>query len=273
MNSNIGGLRRKGRFLLATLLKAVPETITVAAAARALDLNSKTTAGLLAAWAERGWLSRIQRGLYMRVPLQSTTTEIIPEEPRLIATILFNPCYIGGWSASEHWNLTEQVFNTIVVLTTKKVHKRTVKIKGMHFQIKTISNKRLFGTRSVWAGNSKIDISDPTKTIIDCINDPAIAGGIRMTADFLKNYLSSKEKNTTLLLEYAEKMNNSAIYKRLGYLLETYFPDEKELIATCREKMKRGYSQLDPTSAGKKLITKWGLWMSTQKTGKLQDDQ
>jgi len=63
------------------------------------------------------------------------------------------------------------------------------------------------------------------------------------------------------MIEYAGKMHSSTVYKRLGYLLELGFPEEKELIAICKEKIKKGYSQLDPTSTGKKLITRWGLFV------------
>ena len=119
MKTSIGGLRKKGRLLLAKLLKAAPETISVNITAKALGVSSKEASILLASWAKRGWLSRLQRGLYIRIPLQSSTTEIIPEEPKLVAHALISPCYIGGWSACEHWNLTEQIFNTIVIYPIK----------------------------------------------------------------------------------------------------------------------------------------------------------
>ncbi len=261
MESKIGGLRKKGRLLLARLLKSAPGTISVESASKILSLDSRATAILLSSWAKRGWLSRIQRGLYIRIPLQSTSTDIVPEEPRLIAHAIFSPCYIAGFTASEHWGLTEQIFNTVVVLTQKKVHKRNPEIKGIKFLIKTISIKRFFGTKSIWIGTSKIEVSDSTKTIIDCLNDPILAGGIRMTGDFLKNYFNSKEKNPTLLLDYAKRMSNSAIYKRLGFLLEKYLPNEHELINKCRENIKFGYSQLDPSIPGKSINTRWRLWI------------
>ncbi|MCL5260894.1 MAG: hypothetical protein M1561_04360 [Gammaproteobacteria bacterium] len=100
----------------------------------------------------------------------------------------------------------------------------------------------IVGTKPICAGRTKIEISDVTKTIVDCLNDPAMAGGIRLTYDFLRNYFHSKEKNIRLLVDYAEKMHSSAVYKRLGYLLELGFPEEKELLALCKKKIKQGYS-------------------------------
>lgn len=257
---------------LAQLLKATPDIITVASAAKALHMEAKETAVILASFAKRGWLSRLRRGLYIKVPLQSTTAEVFPEDPRLIAQEIFQPCYIAGWSAAQQWGLTEQIFNTIFIVTTKKVHDRELDIKGMKFVIKTISAIKFFGTKPIWVGRTKIEISDATKTVVDCLNDPAMAGGIRMTCDFLRNYFHSKEKNISLLIDYAEKMQSSTIYKRLGYLLEFSFAEEKELLVLCRKKIKQGYSQLDPASPGKRLITRWGLFVPDDFAIGLSDD-
>jgi predicted transcriptional regulator of viral defense system len=261
MENKIGGLRKRGRLQLAKLLNSAPEIITVAYTARALQVDARKAATILAAFARRGWLSRVRRGLYVKVPLQAIAPEFFPEEPRAIAHEIFQPCYIAGWSAAVHWGLTEQIFNTIFVVTIKKVHHRELNLQGIKFVIKTISAKKFFGTKPIWFGRTKIEISDATKTVIDCLDDPAMAGGIRMTYEFLSNYFHSKEKNIALLIEYAEKMHSGTVYKRLGYLLELGFVEEKELLATCKEKIKKGYSQLDPNSPGKKLITRWGLFV------------
>src|SRR4030042_1607207 len=67
---------------------------------------------------QKGWLRRGSRGIYTFVPLSSVDAEVAPEDPWAIAMELFSPCYIGGFSAAEYWDLTEQVFNTVVVFTT-----------------------------------------------------------------------------------------------------------------------------------------------------------
>ena len=67
---------------------------------------------------KKEWLRRVSRGVYILVPLSSPQPDIAPEDPWAMALELFSPCYIGGFSAAEYWDLTEQVFNTIVVFTT-----------------------------------------------------------------------------------------------------------------------------------------------------------
>src|SRR5438045_3163911 len=116
MKNELGGLREKSRKLLGKLLQASKESFTVAETSQILNITRSHAAWLLAMWTKNGWLYRVRRGLYIPIPLQSTTTEITPEEPWLIAHKLFSPCYIGGWTAAHHWGLTEQIFNSIYVM-------------------------------------------------------------------------------------------------------------------------------------------------------------
>lgn len=37
-----------------------------------------------------------------------------------MAAKVFEPCYIGDWSAAECWDLTEQVFREVVVVTSRQ---------------------------------------------------------------------------------------------------------------------------------------------------------
>lgn len=261
MKPKLGGLGKKGRSQLGTVLKRGGAVITVKAAAAALMLPSGEASQLLSGWCKKGWLSRVKRGIYVPIPLQSQTSAVMVDEPWVLAKTMFSPCYIGGWSAAEHWDFTEQIFNSVMVLTTKKVHERTLALHGARFQLKTVDKKRIFGTKEVWLQNQKVEVSDPSRTIIDVLNDPALAGGIRMSSDILSAYLRSTHKNASLLKKYADQLGNTAVYKRLGFLLEKTAPGEVELTELCKAKLKSGYSQLDPGTPGKKLVTRWGLWV------------
>ncbi|OGO91226.1 MAG: hypothetical protein A3F10_01760 [Coxiella sp. RIFCSPHIGHO2_12_FULL_42_15] len=224
-----------------------------------LGISNQRAALLLSRWVKHGWLHRVRRGLYIPIPLQSSSIEVIPEEPWLIAHKLFSPCYIGGWTAAHYWGFTEQLFNAICVITTKKVHQREQELHGVTFKVKTTLPKRLFGTKSLWIGKEKIAVADPTKTMIDGLNDPSVLGGIRMVADVLFAYVNSEKFNSDRLFEYAEKMNNSTIYKRLGFLADLL--NAPALSDTCKQRLKSGYSQLDPSIEGDRLETKWNLWV------------
>lgn len=255
---------------LSLILKAGRPIITPKETAIVLKLDQSQAAQLLARWSKKGWLSRVKRGVYIPVSLQSSTTEVMIDEPWAAASSLFPPCYIGGWSAAEHWDFTEQIFNSAMIFTSKKVDSREMNLNGARFTIKTIRPERLFGLNTIWLQNHKVEISDPTRTIVDAYNDPATVGGIRMAVDILDRYMNSEHKNLNLLFEYALKMKNTAIFKRLGFVMDQHWPKEKKFVENARKSIKSGYSQLDPAAPGKTLVTLWGLWLPQgwQKGGK-----
>lgn len=255
------GLGKVDRERIASIIRGTKGTISVTEAAEILGVAPTYAAKMLARWAKKGWFSRVKRGLYIPVPLESRTADVSLEDPWLIAERLYSPCYIGGWSAAEHWNLTEQIFRTVVVMTTQKPRDRSPTIKGTNFMLRTVSDKVMFGLKSAWRGRVKISISDATRTMLDMLNDPKLGGGIRSTVDMFNNYLSSENKNLELLIQYAERLGNGAVFKRLGFLLERLAPKEVNSINKCRTNLTTGNAKLDLQLSADKLITRWRLWV------------
>ena len=255
------GIGKEDRKRLSELFRATKGTISVTDAAGILKITSTDAAKMLSRWAKKGWLSRVRRGLYVRVALESRTSDMPLEDPWIIAERLFSPCYIGGWSAAEYWDLTEQIFRTVVVLTTRKLRGRAPVIKGTSFMLCTISEKALFGTKPAWKGQVKVSVSDPTRTILDMLRAPKLGGGIRPTVDIFLNYLKSENKNIQTLTDYAKRLGNGAVFKRLGFLLERYAPDQEAALNECRARMTNGNTNLDPSLKSERLITRWRLWV------------
>ena len=260
----ISGLGQKSRQRLGQVLRQAKGTISVAEASDILQLPRAQTARLLARWREWGWLSRVRRGLYVPVPLESRSPEVVLEDPWIAAERLFAPCYVGGWSAQEHWGLTEQIFRSVLVVTTRRPRERKPTIKGTAFVLRTIQSKALFGTQAVWRGRVKVAVSNPTRTVLDILNAPSMAGGLRPGADVLQNYLSSQTCDLKRLVSYAERLNNGAVFKRLGFLLEHLAPAEKATIDACRARVTQGNTKLDPDLPAERLITRWRLWVPSR---------
>lgn len=255
------GIGKEDRKRLSEIFRETKGTISVKDAASILKVTSTDAAKMLSRWTKKGWLSRVRRGLYVRVPLESRTSDIPLEDPWIIAYRLFSPCYIGGWSAAEYWDLTEQIFRTVVVLTTQKPRDRAPVIKGTSFMLRTISEKVLFGTKPVWKGQVKVSVSDPTRTILDMLADPKLGGGIRPAVDIFLSYLKSENKDIHLLIDYAKRLDNGAVFKRLGFLLERYAPDQEAALDECRARLTKGNVRLDPSLTADRLITRWRLWV------------
>jgi len=257
----LSGLGKADRERLAAVIRGTKGTVSVGDAADILEVSRVAAAKMLARWASKGWLSRVRRGLYVAVPLESRTADVALEDPWLIADQLYGPCYIGGWSAAEYWDLTEQIFRTIVVMTTQKPRDRTPIIKGTGFMLRTVQERTLFGLKPVWRGQVKVSVADPSRTVLDMLSDSSLGGGLRPTVDVFTNYLKSENRDLERLIDYAERLGNGAVFKRLGFLLERWVPEEQEIITACRAQLTAGNAKLDPNLAADKLVTRWRLWI------------
>jgi predicted transcriptional regulator of viral defense system len=215
---------------------------------------------LLGYLARRGWLSRVRRGLYVAVPLDARRSGEWVEDPWVVAERLFSPCYIGGWSAFEHWDLTEQIFRTLIVVTTRRVRHRDLEVQGLPIHLTVRSREALFGTVSVWRSQNKVDVSDPSRTLIDVLDDPRLGGGMRSVNDALREYLHSEHRDDPRLVEYGDRLGNHAVFKRLGYLLEQSGSDATDLIEASLARRSSGLAKLDPSAkdAGR-ILRRWGL--------------
>ena len=255
------GIGKESRKRLAEILRRTRGTVAVSQAAEILGVPADRAAKMLARWAQQGWMSRVRQGLYVPVPLEARTADVALEDPWIIAEQLYSPCYIGGWTAAEYWGLTEQIFRTVLVMTTRKPRDRRPKFKGTDFLLRTISASALFGTKPVWRGQVKVNVADPTRTLLDMLDDPALGGGIRPTVDVFRAYLGSDKKDTKLLIQYADRLGNGAVFKRLGFIAERYAPNEQELIEACRARLTKGNAKLDPSLPSDKLVSSWRLWV------------
>lgn len=254
------GIEKRNRFLLDKLHQELQGPFTLAEAGRALGMERSRAGRLLAHWASRGWLSRLRKGLYVTVPLGARSPAQWSEDPWIVAHRLFEPCYIGGWSACEHWGLTEQIFREIVVFTTRKVRNRRVAVKETPFLLRVILPKKLFGTTSVWRQQTKVQVSDPSRTVVDLLNDPTIGGGIRFIAEIIENYFDGERRNDAALLGAISRLGNRTVYKRLGYLVETLGIDAPEVLRACRANLSKGYSLFDPMVKIKgQIVRRWNL--------------
>jgi len=259
------GIERENRELLERLHRGVkgPFGATDAAAILALDLGR--TRRFLSYLRSRGWLSRVRKGLYTIVPLGAEKPSEWREDPWIVAQSVFSPCYIGGWSACEHWSLTEQIFRDVVVVTSRPLRTKRMSVQGTAFLLKSRPKEKLFGTKSTWRGQTKVQVSDPTRTVVDILDDPALGGGIRHVAAVVRAYLEGEYRDDARLLEYTKRLGNRTVFKRLGYLLEVLDIQARHLSAECRALKSAGLTFLDPTLRAKGRIDKrWNLRVNAE---------
>jgi len=254
------GIEESNRRLLEQLHRKVAGPFTVAEAAEIWNLGEHKARRLLVYLEARGWLSRIKPGIYSTVPLGASEPSEWREDPWLTAMKSFTPCYIGGWSACAHWELTEQLFRDVVVVTARHVRRSCVEVQGTPFRLKHRAAAHHFGTRVVWRNRVKVNVSDPARTMVDLLDDPCTGGGIRHIASVLKTYSESEHRNDTLLGEYVERLGNRTVFKRLGFLLEALRVPAPDLVEKCRRGLSTGLSSLDPSVKTRgRILKRWNL--------------
>jgi len=259
----IGGISRQNREILGVLNRAARGPFDLAFVAKTLNISKTKAKNLVIFWVSQGWLTRIKRGLYSTVSLSAIRPESQKEDPWVVAGAVFSPCYIGGWSACEHWGLTEQVFNDVVVYSTRRFNNRIQKIQGTNYLIKTVAKEKLYGLKAVWRGTSKLLVSDPSRTIIDILETPKLGGGIRNTAFVVGEYFDSTERDDKKLSEYLSKHKNGVVCKRLGFLIEHLRINAQKLMKYCTQSVTSGYSKLDPDLPSKgKYLRRWNLQLN-----------
>lgn len=256
------GLSAASRSQLSRLLRDNPPIVTPSEAVVALGVTPAVAARRLATWSRAGWLARVRRGVYVPVPIESETPDVALDDPWAVATAMFEPCYIGGWSAAEHWGLTEQIFQSLCVMTAKRPHDRKPVLRKARFELHTVPATQFVGLKSVWRGGTRVQVSDPARTLIDMLANPALGGGIRHVAEMLTNLLSEQPKEADKLRIHAAKLGTGSVYKRLGFLLQRDHSDQGALIEACRANLSAGYAKLDPALPADRLITAWRVWVS-----------
>ncbi|MBI4543713.1 MAG: type IV toxin-antitoxin system AbiEi family antitoxin domain-containing protein [Gemmatimonadetes bacterium] len=262
----MGNASGSDRALLAKLSRAAKGgLLSVVDAAAAIGISRTAAAMKLASLTRRGWLVRARRGLYLIPPLEAEPGKpSVAEDPWIVAREAFSPCYIGGWSAAEHWGLTEQLFRGTLVVTAAHVRSRSRKLLEHEFRLFRVAADRIAGgVTPVWRGAERVLVSSRERTIVDCLRNPELCGGIRHLADMLEEYGRAPERDFKKLLAEAEGFASGAAWKRLGHLAELLWPGERAITEEATRRLTAGYSRLDPAVRRRgRLVRRWRLWVN-----------
>jgi len=247
--------------------------ISVPAAGEVLGLSSHDAALKLASLARRGWLRRVRRGLYLILPLETDPRRpVISEDSWVLAREVFAPCYIGGWSAAEHWGLTEQLFRETLVITAVPIRQRSVSLLGHAFRLFQVKPGQAVADASAWRGSERVPVSSAEQTLVDCFQNPWLCGGVRHLAEVMREYGASEQRNMDRLRQTVRRRGKGVVWKRLGFLAEVLWPGEEKMIEEASDNLSTGAIRLDPKVRAKgRLVRRWGLWVNVDVGGKAED--
>jgi predicted transcriptional regulator of viral defense system len=146
-----------------------------------------------------------------------------------------------------------------VLKTAERVRASQARLLDHDYLLAHASDDTLrWGLRTEWHGDARLRFADPARTVIDVLDDPKLAGGIRHAAEITGSFLDEHAPGT--LVEYGDRTGNRAVFKRLGYIVEALGRDAPGLVKACRDRVSAGVSALDPDGPeGGRRTMRWGL--------------
>lgn len=144
----------------------------------------------------------------------------VHDDPLVFSSHIVIPSYISFWSALRFHNLTEQLPKNIMIASAKSKHE--INFHGT--KIRFFKTKQLWGYKKERYASFEIFVAEKEKCIIDCLlikNTPF---------DEIAKAVAKKELDEKKLAEYAIRVKNISLIKRLGYIME-YFGLDAEALA------------------------------------------
>ncbi|HBE44366.1 MAG TPA: hypothetical protein DDW17_02640 [Deltaproteobacteria bacterium] len=242
--------------LVTELNKSGQSVFSLAEAAQILETDNKQVRKLLHDLVKKGWLKRIEKGKYFLIPIDVDSTKPYTENQFLIASKLIYPYYIGFWNMLHYYGYTEQLVNTIFVASPKM--KKNLLLLGINYKFIKTPTKKMFGLTTIEFNGMGVQVSDKEKTLIDCLDHPEYCGGINEVVKGLWN--AREEINFEKMFDYAQRISNSAVIKRMGYLLKSLEIEAQVPLGNLRNLIKKGFPSLDPSIPRKgRYNTQWNL--------------
>ncbi len=208
----------------------------------------------------KGWFSRLMGGRYMLLPPNHGPENIGENNPLALAAAAIKPSYIGWWSAAAFHGFTTQkpMAVSVAVLRLSTTHV----IEDTEVKFFKTSEQKFFGFKEYEIYGRKVVISDPEKTVIDCIDHPEFSGGISELTRIVYSAMGEIEQKK--LVDMALKMKSVSLLQRLGFLTDLI---KKPLSDKLRQKIRKEIPKSSRSIFGRPVrkegdvgyISAWGL--------------
>ena len=256
MTNNARTLGKTGSDLLTEMTRQGKRIFTFKDAVRAYGSSGQSLRELLSTLVKRGWLQRVEKGKYLILPFEAGREREWTEHEFIIASYLIEPYYIGFRSALNYYGYTEQISRTVFIASTRRKLKSSLEISGVTYRFVTMSERKFFGAKQISINGYQVNISEPEKTIVDCLDQLRYCGGISEVAKAL--WYGRDELDFVKVAEYSRRNGNRAASQRLGYLIEILGFKADKAIGILLQGISRRYAYLDSLSEPKgKYIDRW----------------
>jgi predicted transcriptional regulator of viral defense system len=252
--------RMEARFLAKM---GVRPTFSIQDARRVLGhKESDPTRQFLERLQTKGWIRRIKRGRFAIIPLSSGENRTPQLHEFIVAMELVSPAAVAYWSALNHHGMTEQLPRTVFVATNHPVRRTPGEVLGVSYKIISLRPEKFFGIMKDWIDEMPFMVTDREKTIVDGLDLPQYVGGIAEIAKALTTAWTQLDESK--LRKYVGRIGNSAVAKRLGFIMEMLGLGHVEKLRKLTV-LAPGFSPLDPTLPRHgKYNRRWGLLINAE---------
>ncbi|MBC8501282.1 MAG: hypothetical protein H8D38_05980 [DPANN group archaeon] len=247
MQTNYIGISKTENLLLSELLKYKKDVFTIKDINYLLSYKDLQSYKLIENLVRKKIAFRLSKGRYF-IDYMYKSTDLFS-----IASNIVWPSYVSFWIMLNKYGFTEQVPVEIAVVTNKS--RKSITLKNARIVFINFPKKRFFG----YTHTENFVFANREKALIDSLHIPKYAGGIGEIFKCLYN--AWNEIDHKVLINYALRMDNKSLLKRLGFLIEKAELDiTKPLLAKLKKNLSKSYSKLDPSFSKKgEYNTKWKL--------------
>jgi len=195
-----------------------------------LGTSPKAVDNIIESLRRKGWLERASWGKYLLVPPEHGPQALGNSNLLAQAGLIAEPYYIGYGTAATHYGMTTQHRNLIILVTPEHVRPR--RVGEAQVRIVNPSANKFFGFEPVDVLGYKVTMSDREKTAIDCVDRPALAGGVGEGASILAT--ASRRFDWNKAADYLKRIDSGALVRRFGWLADHA---KAEIPADVRERL------------------------------------
>jgi predicted transcriptional regulator of viral defense system len=194
----------------------------------------------------KGWLQRVGRGRYLLNPSRHGPDAIPDMDPLRVGSHFVEPYYFGYATAAELHGLFPHAGSVYYIVTpTRWV---PGKDSADQFRVVGTSAARFFGTTPLVRRGVTLRVSDPERTVLDCLHRPELAGGMAGISQILA--LAKPRLDWCRLGRYLDRYGSRSLTLRAGFLAEHVrpsLPPPKEWVRSRLPQVDEPYVPLAPS--------------------------
>lgn len=271
MESN---LRTLGPNETRLMLSLVEENRDIVSATEVIELlgSEATARSVIRNLLRKGWLTRLVGGRYMVLPPSHGPENMGENNVLALASAAVEPSYVGWWSAASFHGMTTQRPRMTTVAVLKQ--RDSVTIEGHPVRFVRVSERKFFGFTDFEIYGRTVRLSTPAKTVVDCIDRPALAGGPSEIARIV--FGASRSIDSAHLVADALRMQSQSLLQRLGFLADLVRWDLPE---ADRARLRAAIAPSTRSTFGRKerrpsdigYVGDWGLFVHAAESDLLAD--